>query len=112
MGGGVTYVYIARELQKNISTDMEFAVGYTIVLEALRMPFKQLCINSEQPYETLLDTLLSNNDIMGVNFLTDLYCNPYEEGIVDPTKVLRVALENAVSIATLMLTTSSIVTSE
>ena len=78
-------------------------------MEALKTPFKQLCINgcidiSKEP--------IKPTDCDGYNFLTNEWCDMKKAGIIDPTKVLRVALENAVSIASLIITTSGIITRE
>lgn len=117
-GGGVTLFAIANKLEKDTKKCKN--VGYKIVLESLKEILKQLCKNSGESYEMISKTILEENegkeingfDFLGYDFLKEEYCNPIESGIIDPTKVLRVALENAVSIAILMLTTSSIVTSE
>ena len=109
IGGGCTYLDIAEELYKTQDTENASAIGYTVVMEALRTPFKQLCTNgcldiSKEP--------IKPTDCDGYNFLTNEWCDMKKAGIIDPTKVLRVALENAVSIASLIITTSGIITRE
>ena len=108
LGGGVTYYNIYKELIANKNTAMPNIVGYSIGLEALKAPFLQLCTNCDLDIQ--LDSAPEGCD--GYNFLTDEWCNLREAGIIDPTKVLRVAFENAISVVSLMITTSGIVTNE
>lgn len=109
IGGGWTYMDIAEELYKTQDTENASAIGYTVVMEALKAPFKQLCTNGciDISKESIKPT-----DCDGYNFLTNEWCDMKKAGIIDPTKVLRVALENAVSIASLIITTSGIITRE
>lgn len=109
IGGGCTYLDIAEELYETQDTENASVVGYTVVMEALKAPFKQLCTNGciDISKESIKPT-----DCDGYNFLTNEWCNMKKAGIIDPTKVLRVALENAVSIASLIITTSGIITRE
>lgn len=108
LGGGVTFYNINKDLSEEIDTSIPDAVGYSIALQALRAPFAQLCTNCDA-YINLAD---APEGCDGYNFLTDEWCNMREQGIIDPTKVLRVAFENAVSIVSLMITTSGIITTE
>ena len=109
IGGGCTYLDIAEELYETQDTENASVVGYTVVMEALKAPFKQLCANGciDISKESIKPT-----DCDGYNFLTNEWCDMKKAGIIDPTKVLRVALENAVSIASLIITTSGIITRE
>ena len=107
LGGGVTYYNLYTDLSQT-DTSIPNAVGYSIVLEALKAPFLQLCENCDVHIQ--LDQ--APKGCTGYNFLTDEWCDMAENGIIDPTKVIRVALENAVSIASLMITTSGIITTE
>lgn len=109
VGGGMTLLNISRELSvtKYNIIDTE---GYEVALEALKMPIKQLCENSG-----VSTYVLSFNNpylTMGYDFLTGKVVDMINAGIVDPTKVLRVAFENAVSIASLIITTSGIIIKE
>ena len=109
IGGGCTYLDIAEKLYETQDTENASVVGYTVVMEALKAPFKQLCTNGciDISKESIKPT-----DCDGYNFLTNEWCDMKKAGIIDPTKVLRVALENAVSIASLIITTSGIITRE
>lgn len=109
IGGGCTYCNIAEELYKTQTTDNPNAIGYTVVMEALKAPFEQLCTNCCVDSRVVV---LPPTGCDGYNFLTNEWCDMKKAGIVDPTKVLRVALENAVSIASLIITTSGIITRE
>ncbi len=112
-GGGFTYLNISNHLK---TTDRSFIndsqkLGYDIILDAITVPLKQIAINCGLDSEFIIlivDSVLENDK--GYDFRNELHVsNMFETGIVDPAKVLRVALENAVSIAGLMLTTEVIV---
>lgn len=104
LGGGITLLNIANELCKIKIT--EHREGFNNAIKALYTPFNQLCINSN------IQTQKKFNKGEGINFLTGEVVNMTEAGIIDPTKVLRVAFENAVSIASLIITTSGIITND
>lgn len=111
-GGGSTYYKISETLIQGKETSDADIVGYTIVLEALKEPFKQLCANCGIESVNLEQHLLKEEKEVGYDFLNEEWCNMKERGIIDPTKVLRVALENAVSAAELIISTSGIITGE
>ena len=104
-GGGMTYFKIA--MSKNDDNDH----GEMLVYLALTAPFKQLCINAELDFEEILRNI-EKDPSKGYNFYTNEYENLLESGIIDPAKVARVAIENAVSVASMLLTTEAIVTNE
>lgn len=104
-GGGMTYLKIAGEASLDVSH------GECLVYNAIAEPFRQLCINSEVPYNEILKGI-EDDMSKGYNFYTDKYENLFDVGIIDPAKVARVALENAVSVASMLLTTEAIVTNE
>lgn len=109
IGGGMTLLNISNELSANnyIIIDKE---GYDIALEALKAPINQLCANSGISTSVLE---FDNSDLtMGYDFLNGKVVDMVSAGIIDPTKVLRVAFENAVSIASLIITTSGIIIKE
>lgn len=112
-GGGSTYYRIEEELFNGKYTSEPYLVGYAIVLEALKEPFKQLCINCGiEDSISLQHKLTTESEEIGFDFLNEEWCNMKERGIIDPTKVLRVALENAVSAAETIISTSGIITGE
>ena len=112
IGGGMTLLNISNELSYTDYNDMglEDHSGYDVAIKALRTPIEQLCFNSGVSTSVLE---FNNEDLtMGYDFLTGRVVNMINAGIVDPTKVLRVAFENAVSIASLIITTSGIIVKE
>ena len=95
-------------LNKEDLTDIEIS-ACTVLGEALKAPFIQICNNAGIENEhSFIDQHL-NYDNMGLNLLTEEFCNLIDAGIIDPAKVERVALENAASIASLFLTTDCII---
>lgn len=109
IGGGMTLLNISEELSvSNYSIyDRE---GYEVAVEALKTPFEQLHINSGAIIDFDKFSMRTTNE--GYDFLNYRIVDMVNEGIVDPTKVLRVAFENAVSIASLIITTSGIIVKE
>lgn len=106
-GGGITYLRIAKELRKESeSVSKEYAIGYRIVANALEKQFNQIAFNCGLNADVVKSNL--QNDL-GFDFRKGEYVDMLNAGIIDPTKVLRVALENASSITSLMLTTEAIV---
>lgn len=103
IGGGMTYYKISDHLYDDT---WENNLGYIIVLEALKIPFYQLALNSGMGELKVPCPLKHLN---GYDFKNNCWVNMEEQGIIDPTKVLRVAIENAVSITSLMITTSGII---
>jgi chaperonin GroEL len=114
-GGGVALAKAAIELEKKNLTSRphEFQAGYEALLEALYEPLKQIAKNAgEQESAVVLNEVLEGK---GENFGYDASRDEYvedmiKEGIIDPVKVTRSALENAVSVASILLTTEAVVT--
>lgn len=101
-GGGYTNIKIAYSLL-SAETPKEEAVVY----KAMLAPFRQLCINAGLKSSEIIHEVLTGG--LGYNFYTDKYENLYLCGVIDPSKVTRVAIENAVSAASMLLTTEAIV---
>lgn len=118
IGGGMTYYNINNKLYPKMSCITEDVLGYSITLDALLQPFMQLCANCNVTLnpQNWINKSINGSDtdtpITGYNFLNDTWVNMVNEGIIDPTKVLRVAIENAVSVASIIITTSGIITKE
>lgn len=93
-GGGATLLRVSREINDNF---------FSVSLESI---FKQLCINSELKFSTLKERV---TDSLGWNFLTDNQENLIDNGVIDPTKVIRTSVENATSVAYMLLTTKAVV---
>lgn len=84
--------------------------GAKIVLRALEEPVRQIAANAGLEGSVILDTIKKANKVgYGYNFMTDEYGDMLSFGVVDPTKVTRSALQNASSVASMVLTTESLV---
>jgi len=108
-GGGVTLIRAIDELEK-LSLDSDQMVGVNILKKAIEVPLKQIAVNAGKEGSIIVEKLKeqSNPDV-GYDAKTDEYRNMFEAGITDPVKVVRSALQNAASIAGLMLTTEALV---
>jgi chaperonin GroEL len=116
-GGGIALLNAGRFLDSN-KGDLHFAntstkIGYNILLQAINKPFFKILTNAGYSTEycdgikaKVLDT---GNPWQGFNLRTEEYVDMFEEGIIDPAKVTRLALENAASIAGTMLTTECVI---
>ena len=111
-GGGVALVRAISKLDSVESTNEGEAVGLKIVRRALEEPMRQIAQNAGQEGAVVVQAVASKKGSYGFNAATEEYGDMIQMGVVDPTKVVRSALENAASIAGLMLTTEAIVTEE
>jgi chaperonin GroEL len=110
-GGGVALAQVHRDLKGNLpQADADFLRGYNIVLNAITKPIKQIAENAGLPGEVVLMKCLDAEDGVGFNVLTGEWVNMIEAGVIDPVKVTRTALENAVSVASLVLISGSAIT--
>jgi len=107
-GGGVTYINILPKLEKIGETDDE-NVGVAIVRRALEEPLRQIAENAGLEGSVVVQRVKGEKKGVGLNALTGEYVDMVKAGIIDPVKVNRSALENAASIASLILTTESLV---
>lgn len=112
-GGG----YTLFEAQRNCARDWEtsparddYGTGYDILISALSLPLKQIAENAGKDGNNVL--IECANKSLGYNALTDNYENLLETGVIDPAKVTRSALENAASIAGMLLTTEAAIVEE
>ncbi len=110
-GGGIALITCIPELKKYAETlNGDEKTGALIVLKALEAPIRQIAENAGLDGAIILhEVLKANKKNYGFNALTDEYVDMVEAGIIDPTKVTRSALENAASVASVLLTTESIV---
>lgn len=110
-GGGIALITCIPELKKYAETlSGDEKTGALIVLKALEAPIRQIAENAGLDGAIILhEVLKANKKNYGFNALTDEYVDMVEAGIIDPTKVTRSALENAASVASVLLTTESIV---
>ena len=104
-GGGVTFLRISQELRTNGNTfeNDDVKNGYNLVVTALEAPIRQICKNAGVEGSVIISEILKTG--LGYNALTDTYEDLRESGVIDPTKVLKVAIENSVSVASMFLTT-------
>ena len=110
-GGGTAYLNIIPEVEKIVNTlDEEEKLGGRIVLKALEEPAKQIAINAGLEPAVIVEKVKQSEKGVGFNAANNTYVDMKKAGIVDPTKVSRSALQNAASIASMVLTTESIVT--
>jgi len=108
-GGGVAYLRAIKELEK-LNLDGDQAIGVNIVKKALEEPARQIALNSGQEGSVVVEKLKNSEDeAFGFNAQTEKFENMYEAGIIDPAKVCRIAIQNAASVASLLLTTEALV---
>jgi chaperonin GroEL len=109
-GGGVTLLYAAKALDKLKPANDDQRVGIDIVRKALGWPAKQIVINAGADGSIVAGKLLEKNDAnYGYDAQNDTYVDMFKAGIVDPTKVVRTALQDAASIAGLLITTEAMI---
>ena len=110
-GGGVALLNVIPEVDKLVKTlDGDEKTGAMIVRKALEAPIRQIAENSGYEGSVIVDTILKSKKIgYGFNAATEKYVDMVKTGIVDPTKVTRSALQNAASIASIVLTTEAVV---
>jgi chaperonin GroEL len=107
-GGGVALVRASEALDK-VKASSDEAVGIDIVRRALVSPLKQIAENAGLDGAVVLERVKGMKANEGYDALNDKYCDLVEAGIIDPTKVVRCALQNAASVAGLLLTTDCLV---
>ncbi len=110
-GGGTAYVNVVPKVEKLASTlEEDEKLGAKIVLNALEEPIKQIARNAGLEPAVILEKVKNSEDGIGFDASTEKYVDMKKEGIVDPTKVTRSAIQNASSVASMILTTESLVT--
>ena len=110
-GGGTAYVNTISKVENLLDGVKEDEkIGVKIILKALEEPIRQIAVNSGLDGSIILDKVKSERAGIGFDALNEIYVDMKQVGIVDPTKVTRSALQNAASIASMLLTTESVVT--
>jgi chaperonin GroEL len=116
-GGEISLINASFKLDKLIKSteDEEIRVGINIVKKALEAPIRKLASNAGQDGSVIIDTVRrkaveQKNKNIGYNVLTNEYTDMITAGVIDPVKVVRGALENAASIAAMILTTDVLIT--
>jgi chaperonin GroEL len=107
-GGGVALLRASATVKPDgLSQDEE--VGYKIVLRSCRSPLTQIAANAGQDGGIVCEKVIDSKGAVGYNALTGVYEDLVKAGVIDPTKVTRTALQNAASVATLLLTSDALV---
>jgi chaperonin GroEL len=107
-GGGVALLRASATVQpKNLSSDE--GTGYAIITRACAAPIAQIAENAGQDGGVVVSKVLEAKGNSGYDALNDKYCDLVQAGIIDPTKVTRSALQNAASVATLLLTSDALI---
>ncbi|MBR5507585.1 MAG: chaperonin GroEL [Clostridia bacterium] len=110
-GGGTSYINAIPAVEKAVDevSEPDAKTGVKIILKALEEPVKQIAKNAGLEGSVIVDKIKGSNAGIGFNALIEEYVDMIKSGIVDPAKVTRSALQNAASVASMVLTTESIV---
>jgi chaperonin GroEL len=109
-GGGVAYIRAIEVLEKLKGANDDETTGILIVKRAIEEPLRQIVENAGLEGSVIVQKVKEGKDDFGYNAQNNKYENLYKSGVIDPTKVTRVALENAASIAGMLLTTECVIT--
>ena len=104
-GGGVAYIRAAEALKGLKGENDDQTTGIHIIERAIEEPLRQIAANAGVEASVIINKIREGKGDFGYNARTDEYVKMYEAGVIDPTKVARVALENAASVAGMFLTT-------
>jgi chaperonin GroL len=104
-GGGVAYIRAAKALEGLKGENEDETTGIHIVAKAIEEPLRQIAVNAGVDGSVIIQKIKEGKGDFGYNARTGEYVKMYEAGVIDPTKVARVALENAASVAGMFLTT-------
>ncbi len=108
-GGGVAYIRSIAGLENLKGINDDETTGIAIVKRAIEEPLRQIVINSGIEGSIVVQKIKEGSGDFGFNARTEVYENMFAAGVIDPTKVTRIALENAASIAGMLLTTECVV---
>jgi chaperonin GroEL len=108
-GGGVAYIRAIAALEGLKGENEDETTGIEIIKRAIEEPLRQIVGNAGKEGAVVVQKVREGKDDFGYNARTDVYENLYKAGVIDPTKVTRVALENAASIAGMFLTTECVI---
>ena len=109
-GGGTAYIRVASKLNELEGENADETTGIKIVLRAIEEPLRQIVANAGGEGAVVVNSVREGEGDFGYNARTEVFENLFEAGVIDPTKVTRVALENAVSISGMVLTTECVIT--
>ena len=112
-GGGVALVRVQQFLEKALETKTfasdDEKIGFKILTAALDIPLKTIATNSGAKGDVVVDAVKKETGAFGYDALNNVFCDMFKSGVVDPAKVTRSALENAASVASMLLTTEAAV---
>ena len=109
-GGGSAYIHAAKEVAKLAETlEGDEKTGAKVILKALESPLYYIAVNAGLEGAVIINKVKESNPGVGFNAITEGYVDMVEQGILDPVKVTRTALQNATSVASTLLTTESVV---
>jgi chaperonin GroEL len=108
-GGGVALIRARQAIQTLKGANHDQDAGIKIVMRALEEPLRQIVANAGAEPSVVLNRVVEGKGNFGYNAATDQYGDLVEMGVLDPTKVARCALQNAASVAALILTTDAMV---
>ncbi len=108
-GGGTAFIRAAHSIESLEGVNDDETTGIRIVLRAVEEPLRQIVANAGGEGAVVVNAVANGEGDFGYNARTEVYENLFEAGVIDPTKVARVALENAVSISGMVLTTECVI---
>ncbi len=108
-GGGVAYIRAIASLEKLKGVNEDETTGMQIVKRAIEEPLRQIVVNSGIEGSIVVQKIKEGEGDFGFNARTEVYEKMFKAGVIDPTKVTRIALENAASIAGMLLTTECVI---
>ena len=111
-GGGVALIRAIENLDKLKGENEDEMTGIAIVRRAAEEPLRQIIANAGEEGAVIVQKVKEGKDDFGYNARTDKFENLYKAGVIDPTKVTRIAIENAASIASMLLTTECVIADE
>ncbi|NQY11964.1 MAG: chaperonin GroEL [Flavobacteriales bacterium] len=111
-GGGVAYIRAIKEVEKVEGENADQDTGIAIIVKALQAPLKQIVSNAGEEGSVVVQKVMEGKKDFGYNARTGVYEDLLSTGVIDPCKVARVALENAGSIAGMLLTTECVLADE
>ncbi|MDP1726222.1 MAG: chaperonin GroEL [Bacteroidota bacterium] len=111
-GGGVAYIRAIAVLEKLIGLNEDENTGIAIIKRSLEEPLRQIVANAGGEGSVVVNKVREGKDDFGYNARTEVYENLIAAGVIDPTKVGRIALQNAASVASMILTTECILAEE
>ncbi len=111
-GGGVAYIRAVVALDKLVANNADEKTGIDIIRRAVEEPLRQIVANAGLEGSIIVQKVKEGKGDYGYNAFSDQYENLFAAGVIDPTKVSRVALENAASIASMILTTECVLADE